>query len=75
MASPTIDQQLVKCLSRMPTSQKRQLPEYARTLSARQTGVKGSDLLSFANAIPSEDLKDIQAGIQADCEVVDVNGW
>ena len=62
-------------LAGMPVTQQRQVLDYARTLSTRQIGTKGGELLSFAGTIPLDDLAQMKAAIEEDCETIDVHGW
>ena len=76
MLSPIIEQELHRHLTQLPVAQQRQVLDFARVLSMLQPkGVKGSSLLSFAGAIPEEDLMQMQATIEADCEQLDADGW
>jgi hypothetical protein len=57
-------------------AQQRQVLDFARILSITQPkGVRGDSLLSFAGTIPSEELAQMQAAIEADCEQIDIHGW
>jgi hypothetical protein len=76
VVSTDIEQELHHHLEHLPAAQQRQVLDFARTLSLTQTkGVKGSDLLCFAETISKEDLAKMQAAIEADCEQVDANDW
>jgi hypothetical protein len=76
MISPNIEEELHRHLALLPIAQQRQVLDFARILSLTQPqGAKGSTLLSFAGAIPTEELAQMQAAIEADCEQVDVHGW
>ena len=76
MISPSIEQELHSSLEHLPLAQQRQVLDFARVLSITPPkGVKGSSLLCFAGSIPAEDLAEMQAAIEADCETVDVDGW
>ena len=75
MISPVIEEELHCQLALMPISQQRQVLDYARTLSTAPIGIKGSVLTSFAGAIALDDLAQMEAAIEADCETVDVHGW
>jgi hypothetical protein len=76
MINHSIEQELHQHLAILPIAQQRQVLDFARILSITQPhGVKGSSLLSFAGSIPAEELAQMQAAIEADCEQVDVDGW
>lgn len=76
MVSPIIEEELYRHLAVLPTTQQRQILDFARILSITQPrGVKGSSLLSFVGTIPAEELAQMQAAIEEDCEQVDANGW
>lgn len=76
MISSSIEQELHRHLALLPPAQQRQVLDFARILSSTQPqGTKGSSLLSFAGVIPAEELVQMQAAIDADCEHIDVHGW
>ena len=76
MIIPGIEEELHRHLAVLPIAQQHQVLDFARNLSLTQPqGVKGSALLSFAGAISVEELAQIQAAIEADCEQVDTHGW
>lgn len=76
MLSSTLEQELHRHLHDLPPTQQRQVVDFARSLSlARPQGVAGSSLLEFAGTIPLEDLTQMQAAIEADCEQVDPDEW
>ena len=76
MISPNVEQELHQHLALLPTAQQRQVVDFARILSITQPkGAKGSSLLAFAGSIPSDELEQMRAAIEADCEQVDAHGW
>jgi len=76
MINPVIEQELHRHLARLPAAQQREVLDFARALSVPcPQGTKGTSLLSFVGTIPAEDLAQMQAAIEADCERVDENGW
>jgi hypothetical protein len=76
MIIPGIEEELRRHLALLPIAQQHQVLDFARNLSlTHPQGVKGIALLSFAGAIPAEELAQIQAAIEADCEQVDTHGW
>jgi hypothetical protein len=76
MISPSIEQELHRHLALLPVAQQRQVLDFARILSITQPqGAKGSSLISFAGSIPAEELAQMRAAIEADCEQVDVHAW
>ncbi len=69
MISPSIEQELHRHLELLPIEQQRQVLDFARILSTGQSqGRSGHSLLTFAGTIPAEDLAQMQAAIEADCE-------
>ena len=76
MVSSDIEEDLHRHLALLPVAQQRQVLDFARILTLTQPqGVKGSSLLSFAGAIPVEDLVQMRAAIESDCEQVDIHAW
>jgi hypothetical protein len=76
VVSPVIEQELRRHLATLPAQQQRQVLDFARALSAvRPRGDRGSSLLAFAGSIPAEELADMRAAIEADCERLDADGW
>ncbi len=68
--------QVVERLSVLPDSLQRRVLEYVESLDVQvRPGVPGTDLLQFAGTISPDDLKIMQAAIEAGCEQVDVNEW
>ncbi len=57
---------------RLPLPDQERALAYVRTLE-RATG--SGSLLGLAGAIPLDDLKQMAAAIEADCEQVDAAGW
>lgn len=59
-------------LRRLPAAQQRQALAYVETLE-RAGG--GAALAALSGSIPREDLAEMAAAIEADCERVDARGW
>lgn len=75
MLVETIEKELHEQLSHLPADRQLQVLDFARSLrGARPKGIPGKSLLKFAGTIPLEDLKQMQAAIEADCERVDIDG-
>jgi hypothetical protein len=72
----SIIEQLVEQLRTMPQPLQWQVLEFARTLvDSKVQGVSGQQLLRFAGAISSDDLRLMREAIEQDCERVDLNEW
>ncbi|MEO0759325.1 MAG: hypothetical protein AAFY78_20910 [Cyanobacteria bacterium J06648_16] len=74
--SLTIVDQVVEQLNTMPPSLQRQVLQFARFLT--RVGIKGTpghNLLKFAGAIPTDDLRLMQDAIDQDCGQVDADEW
>ena len=57
---------------RLPLPDQERALAYVRTLE-QATGA--AVLLTFAGSIPTDDLRQMAAAIEADCEQVDAAGW
>ena len=70
--SADIITQLQETMQELSDQKQEQVLRYARTLR-RPEGVSGKDFLQFASLFPPEDLAEIKASIEDDCDQVDVN--
>lgn len=76
MIVESIEKELHEQLSKLQPAEQRRVLDFARSLKrARPKGIPGKSLLKFAGTIPLEDLKQMQAAIESDCERVDIDGW
>ena len=77
MLNRSDEKELHHHLALLPRAQQRQVLDFARILSSitHARGAQGSSLLAFAGTIPSDDLEQMRAAIEADCEQVDAHGW
>jgi hypothetical protein len=67
---------LIEQVKALPHEKQRRVLEFARSLSGpTPPGVPGMQLLRFAGAIPSGELRLMQAAIDQGCEQVDANDW
>ncbi|MGH9376873.1 MAG: hypothetical protein ACRD1J_12035 [Terriglobia bacterium] len=72
--STAIRDQIIKQVDRLDDTQRQQLLDFARRLTA-PAGTPGRDLLRFAGAIDPADLEAMSAAIEEGCEKVDPNAW
>jgi hypothetical protein len=78
MASIPIKQQLFDQIDRLDPQQIQRVLEYTLSLQSTQAqGIRGEDLIALAHEInfPAEDLAEIMAAIEEDCERIDPDGW
>jgi len=67
---------VIEQLKALPSELQWRVLEFTRALTlSTPHGIPGQQLLRFAGAIPSEDLKLMQEVIEQDCERVDTNEW
>jgi hypothetical protein len=67
---------VVEQLKDMPENLQQQVLEYARALAGSKIqGVPGQQLLSFAGAIPTDDIHLMREAIEQDCVQVDTSEW
>ena len=78
MTQSTVEQQLMDYLRRMSHDQQQRLLDYARQIQdIPPSGIPGEVLVERARSIdwPPEDLAEMVAAIEEDCERVDPDGW
>ena len=76
MSEPSIRDDLLKELERLPESDRRRVLEYARSLSdSVPRGVPGSSLLRFVGVFSESDAAEIEAAIEEGCEQVNPGAW
>jgi len=78
VVSQRIERLLHQELDKLPEPQQERVVNFARALAwaaNRPPGTPISEIMQFAGTIPSEDLREIQAIIERDCEQIDPNGW
>ncbi len=71
--STTIRDQIIEQVDRLDGTQRQQLLDFARRLTAPE-GTPGRDLLRFAGAIDPSDLEATSRAIQEGCETAISNG-
>lgn len=72
----SILEQVIEQLKVMPQDLQWQVLEFARALAGSKIqGVPGWQLLSFAGAIPPDDIQLMREAIEQDCEQVDTDEW
>lgn len=78
MTHSTIEQQVMDYLRRMSSDQQQKLLDYARKIQTDPpAGIPGEVLAERARTIdwPPEDLAEMMAAIEEDCERIDPDGW
>lgn len=70
--TPSLPDDLAARVRRLPLPDQERALAYVRTLE-QATGSEA--LLALAGSIPPDDLKQMAAAIEADCEQVDAAGW
>lgn len=76
MINPNIQKELLVALDSLPEEAQRQVAEFARTLTARQSsGSVANALLRIGGSIDPQDLQKMDEAIVEGCEKVDVDGW
>jgi hypothetical protein len=76
MVNTAVKKELIDQVGRLDYEHQRRVLDFARALAMTgPKGVPGKQLLSFAGAIPAEDLKAMQQAIEDGCERVDLNEW
>lgn len=71
----SIVEAVVEQIKALPENLQLRVLRYARTLAPRPAGVPGSQLLRFAGAIGSDDLRVMQEVIEQGCERIDADEW
>ncbi len=72
----SVAQEIARQVKVLPDDLQRRVLTYVETLKApAQRGVRGSQLLRFAGAIPSRDLRRIRKAIETGCEGVNSSEW
>lgn len=76
MTALALKNELLQQMNRLPLPQQCQVLQFARALEmSSQSGTPGSSLLSFAGAIPTEDLAVMTQAIHNGCEQIDQHEW
>jgi len=70
--TPSLPDDLAARVRRLPLPDQERALAYVRALE-QATG--SGALLALAGSIPPDDLKQMAAAIEADCEQVDATGW
>jgi hypothetical protein len=68
----TVPEEIAARVSRLPAAQQRQALAYIETLERAR---HGDALVALKGSIPREDLAEMAAAIEADCERVDAADW
>ncbi len=76
MLHPSIEQEIITQLERLPLEKQQQVLHFVRALTIdKPLGVPGKDLLHFAGTIEPSDLQVMAQVIEEDCEQVNLNEW
>jgi len=70
--SRSVPDELAARIRRLPDAQQRQALAYVETLERAR---HGAALVALKGSIPREDLAEMAAAIEADCERVDAREW
>ena len=73
METPSIKDNLIAQIDKLPYDLQLQVLDYAKSLMPK--GVKGNSLLRFEGAIAGDDLKRISDAIEEGCERIDIGEW
>jgi hypothetical protein len=68
----SVPEEIAARVKRLPDAQQRQTLAYVETL---ERASHGEALVALKGSIPREDLAEMAAGIEADCERVDAADW
>ncbi len=68
----TVPDEIMARIRRLPDVQQRQALAYVETL---ERASHGDALVALKGSIPREDLAEMAAAIEADCERVDARDW
>lgn len=75
MSNLAIQQEILDELERLPAEQQRNVLRFARSLSTREVGVPGRDLLSFVGTFDPGELTMMSQAIEDGCSQVDPHEW
>jgi len=78
MTQPSIKQQILDDLDRMPPELQRRAQELVHGLAvstSRPKGTPGKDLLRFAGILDEEGAREMERVIEEGCERVDLDAW
>ena len=76
MRTTTVKKEILVHLEKMPEPLQRQVLGYIHRLESKTTrGEPGRNILGFAGAIPTDDLKSMAEAIENGCEKVDADEW
>lgn len=70
--SRSVSDEIAARIRRLPDAQQRQALAYVETLERAR---HGAALVALKGSIPREDLAEMAAAIEADCERVDARDW
>ncbi|HZS49018.1 MAG TPA: hypothetical protein VFC63_28365 [Blastocatellia bacterium] len=73
--STSFEKDILDELAKLGSEQQRQVLDFTRALTASPIGRRGEELLTFAGAISTEDLKMMTSAIEEGCEQVNINEW
>ena len=66
-----IEKEVLRELTRLGSDEQKRVLEFTKSMSAPvPRGSRGADLLPFAGTIGREDLQQMEAAIESDCEQV-----
>lgn len=76
MLNTAVKRKIIDQVGQLDYEQQKRVLDFACALAVTSPkGVSGKNLLSFAGAIPADDLKAMEQAIENGCEKVDVNEW
>lgn len=78
MAQPSIKQQILDDLDRLPPELQRRAQELVHDLAvstARPEGTPGKELLRFAGILDEDAARQMERTIEEGCERVDLDAW
>ena len=76
MLNATVKKEIMDHIGQLDYEHQRRVLDFARALAVTgPKGVPGKQLLSFAGAIPADDLKEMIQAIEENCEKVDADEW
>lgn len=72
----TIAQQILQTVESMDDARQRRVLDFARSISEPPSRAeRQAAIAALMGSIPAEDLRAMQAAIEAECERVDEDGW
>ncbi len=76
MIHPTIKEEILARLDKLPFEQQRRVLDFAQALVVTlPKGVPGESLMRFAGVLDAKTLKEMEEAIEEGCEQIDKNEW